>query len=210
MTAKHHKELEDMLSPSKKLECWNRLVEFLQMLLNVESNPPSKEETQKHSAENLSHDKEDDLSDSSKAVTSREETEKSHDQLGNVGLSGVKDNSSVFVILKLLEEKYSNSDTSVALRTLDVKLPTHSPSSGAYSNTSSQTILPTAVHSMYKTLVYKGIWETQSSKVILVQVQSVLATIVMTFDLQDFTKVIQDIVVDVVSIYEPCCEKTCL
>ena len=199
MSAKHHKELEDTLSPSKKLECWNKLVEFLQMLLSGESNPPSKVESQKHSAENVSHDKENDQSDSSRSVTSREETKISH-QLGNVGLSSVKDNSSVFDILKLLEEKYSNSDMSVALRTSEIKLPTHSASSGAYFDTSSQTILPTAVHSMYRTLVYEGNWETQSSKVILMQVQSVLATMVMTFDLEEFTKVIQGIVEDVVSI----------
>ena len=198
MISKHHKELQDKLSPSKKLECWNKLVEFLQVLLSEEPNPHSKEELQNISAANMSHEM-DSQSDSRTTFALRDEC--SHDKLDNVVLSSVLDNTSVVDILKLLmEEKFSHSDIALTLRTSERKLPTHNQRYNTYANTNSQDIPASAVNSVYRTLVYEGNWDTQSSKVILVQVQSVLATMVMTFDLAEFTKVIQGIVEDVVSI----------
>ena len=171
------------------------------MLLSEESKLPPKEEAQEHSAENVSHDKETDLSDTRQAGTSREEIKLSHDQLQKGGLDSVKDSMSVVSILKLIEvEKNSNSDMSVPLRTSEIKLPTQKLCSSVYSCINSETIMSSAViNSMYRTSVFEGNWESQSSKVILVQVQSVIATLVMTLDLEDFTKVIQGIVEDVVS-----------
>ena len=170
------------------------------MLLSGETNPPSKEELQNHSAANMSYDK-DDQSDSRNAFTSRDEF--SYDKLENIELSGVQDTTSdsVVDILKLLmEEECSHSDMATTVRTSEIKLPTHNQRYSTSANSNSQDISASSVNSMYRTLVYEGNWETQSSKVILVQVQSVLATMVMTFDLVEFTKVVQGIVEDVVSI----------
>lgn len=207
MISKHHNELADAFTPMKKLDIWNRLVTFLQLLLNQQPNDVCHQnQDKKQSDVNLSHAKELDQSDDEEMDTSVEKTNRAYQHVVVDGSrTADEDLVSIQNIVNFLDQKEGRSldcvNLSVSSSNSKVQMPKQTLLSGSASNISPEIVLSSsAITSMYRTLVYEGNWESQSSKVILVQVQSVIATIVMSFDHEDFTKVIQGIVEDVVSI----------
>ena len=220
--AKHHDKLDD-LTPLKKLNIWNKLISFLQVLLDKQLQVLHDTEDKNQLTENLSHDKEIKQSDARvqnqqshgkepklldirRSGHSRKEIDSTCQRLvKNVSVTGGENLVSVQDVIKYLDQKEGKSldseNVSQSLISKDIDRLQPNLLSESVSCATAEIILsPAAISSMYRTLVFEGNWESNSSEVILVQVQSVIAAIVMSFDLEEFTKVIQGIVANVVSI----------
>ena len=236
MISKHHSKLEDTLTAAVKLHLWNKLIIFLQILLNKQLSYLGETRNKTEYVKNLpdvkvpdhlSHDFKVNQSDGGiqKQLSHALRTDQSDDgnkhygkkrdsvcpQEGNVFMASGKNISTVQDVLKLLEkserkslncEQFSPS----YLTTVTEPMQCWSSSDSA----SKESILsPAAINTMYRTSVFEGTWERNSSDIILLQVQSVIASVVMSFDLEDFTNVIQGIVEDVVSnkyVCNSCCQ----
>ena len=236
MISKHHSKLKDTLTGAEKLHLWNKLIIFLQTLLNMQlrflGETPNKTESVENLPDvkvpdHLSHDLKVNQSDGrvQKQLSHALRTDQLDDgnmhygrkrdsvcpqEEGNVFMASGENISTVQDVLKLLEkserkslncEQFSPS----YLTTVTEPMQCWSSSDSA----SKESILsPAAINSMYRTSVFEGTWERNCSDIILLQVQSVIASVVMSFDLEDFTNVIQGITEDVVSskyVCNSCC-----
>ena len=210
---RRHNHLGDAFTLEKKLAIWNRLVNFLQCLLNHQPSISGQGQSKTHPVVDTSQAKElyqfrdkemDRSADQEMDVhVSMEETSGCSQHFDTNDSSTTEEHKTSFLdVINFLEEKAEKSPCSagsgLSLKS-SVKIPNlawHNPNA---SDRNSEFVLSvSSINAMYKTLVYEDNWERQGSKVILVQVQSVIAAIVMSFDIEDFTKVIQGIVEDVV------------
>ena len=208
---RRHNHLGDAFTLEKKLAIWNRLVNFLQCLLNHQPSISGQGQSKTHPVVDASqakeldqfHDKEMDRSADQEMDVSMEETSGCSQHFDTNDSRTTEEHKTSFLdVINFLEEKEEKSPCSagpgLSLNS-SVKIPNLACHNSNASDRNSEFVLSvSSINAMYKTLVYEDNWERQGSKVILVQVQSVIAAIVMSFDIEDFTKVIQGIVEDVV------------
>ena len=236
MISKHHSKLKDTLTGAEKLHLWNKLIIFLQTLLNMQlrflGETPNKTESVESLPDvkvpdHLSHDlkvnqldgrvqkqlshalRTDQLDDGNMHYGKKRDSVCPQEE-GNVFMASGENISTVQDVLKLLEKSERKSLDCEQFSQSYLTTATEPMQCWSSSDSASKELIlsPAAINTMYRTSVFEGTWERNSSDIILLQVQSVIASVVMSFDVEDFTNVITGIVEDVVSskyVCNSCC-----
>jgi hypothetical protein len=212
--SKHHILLKLQLTIEDKFRIWKLLTSVLKKILSTQSteeqpqslNQSMETENQSHS-QNLDQSADNISGKGTQSSKSHKKKRKSDNKLENQSndsvLHDTKTNedleSQMAKISKLLEGPLENSETTEnAVDLVNDKLVALDSPTFKIDNA---VLNPTMLISLCRSLMFEGQLESQRSKVIKMQVQSVLAALLVTFDLEQFKEVLQDLVDSVVCVF---------